>query len=107
MRLAGNLADAAPAATVSPGQDRRIRDALLSRFSRIIELLPDTGMVDSLQLLRIDALEHEARFAAALGHAVTALRTGNDATVSLIQARRILAGPLESTPGLNAWGVTP
>jgi hypothetical protein len=107
VRLAGSLADAAPVATVSTGQDRRIRDALLGRFSRIIELRSSTEVADSLQILRIDALENEPRFAAALGNAVAALRSGGDAMVPLIQARRLLAGRLESTPGLPSWGMTP
>ena len=107
VRLAGSLADAAPVATVSTGQDRRIRDALLGRFSRIIELPASAEVADSLQILRIDALENEPRFAAALGNVVAALRSGSDATASLIQARRILAGRLASTPGLPSWGTAP
>lgn len=107
VRLAGKLADAAPAGTLSPAPNRRIREALLGRFSRAIQLLPAPGVVDSLQLLRIDALESELRFAAALGDAVTALRAGRDATVSLIQARRLLAGLPESIAGLVPWDVAP
>jgi hypothetical protein len=107
VRLAGNLADAAPAPGVPASRDWRIREALLARYSRAIALLPANAVVDSLQLLRIDALEQEPRFAAALGEVVAALRSGNDATGPLITARRLLAGPLESRPGLGPWGMAP
>jgi hypothetical protein len=80
---------------------------LLARYSRAIELLPREAALDSLQLLRIDALETEPRFAAALGEAVAALRNGRDATPSLIGARRLLAGPLRQTPGLSPWDLAP
>jgi hypothetical protein len=107
IRLAGSLADAAPARTLAGGRDPGDRAALLARYSRAIELLPREAALDSLQLLRIDALETEPRFAAALGEAVAALRNGRDATPSLIGARRLLAGPLRQTPGLSPWDLAP
>jgi hypothetical protein len=107
VRLAGNLAGASPAATVAGVRDRKDRNALLARYSRAIELLSRGDALDSLQLLRIDALETQPRFAAALGEAVTALRNGRDATGPLISARRLLAGPLRQTPGLSAWDMIP
>jgi hypothetical protein len=107
VRLAGSITDAAPRRIDTPDRDLRVREALLVRYSRAITLLPDPGAIDSLQLLRIDALESEPGFAAAVGAAVTALREGRDATTPLIQARRILAGPLRETGGLHPWDVTP
>jgi hypothetical protein len=107
IRLAGDLAGAAPAATVPGAGNRKDREALLARYSRAIELLPRGDALDSLQLLRIDALETEPRFAAALGDAVTALRNGRDATAPLISARRLLAGPLQQTAGLPARDMAP
>ena len=107
VRLAGSLADAAPSATRSSSRDPRLREALMARYGSILSLLPGGDVVDSLQLLRIDALDAEPRFAAVLGEAVTALRNGRDATGSLIRARRALAGPLHSEPGLGAWSTIP
>lgn len=107
IRLVGSLAGAAPAGTAAGVRGRKDRDALLARYSRAIELLPRGDALDSLQLLRIDALATEPRFASVLGEAVTALRNGHDATVPLISARRLLAGPLQETPGLSAWDIVP
>ena len=103
VRLTGDLAGAAPAGTSAAGLNPSEREALLARYSRAIALLPGDAAVDSLQLLRIDALAAEPRFAAALGEAVTVLRNGRDATRPLIGARRLLAGPLHQLPGLPAW----
>lgn len=107
VRLAGNLADAAPSATTEGIRDRRIREVLLGRFSRALELAPGPAVADSLQLLRIDALATEPRFAAALGDAVTALRAGHDATGELVRARRLLAGGGRSRAGLALWDFGP
>jgi hypothetical protein len=107
VRLAGSLADAAPSGTRSSSRDPRLREALLARYSSILGLFPRSEIVDSLQLLRIEALDAEPRFAGVLGEAVTALRTGGDATSALIRARRVLAGPLQSEPGLLPWTTRP
>jgi hypothetical protein len=107
VRLAGNIADAAPSATTEGIRDRRIREVLLGRFSRALELAPGPAVADSLQLLRIDALATEPRFAAALGDAVTALRGGGDATGVLVQARRLLAGGGRTRAGLAPWDFGP
>jgi hypothetical protein len=59
--------------------------------------------VDSLQLLRVDALETLPAAAAALGEAVRALRGGGDATRALLAARRAIAGDAVAAAGLPAW----
>jgi hypothetical protein len=107
VRLAGSLAGAAPAPTGSHTRDRKIRESLLYRFSIALGLLPDPAIIDSLQLLRIDALENEPRFAAALGEAVTAARNGRDATEAMVRARRLLAGPVQVQAGLKPWDFAP
>jgi hypothetical protein len=107
VRLSGSLADAAPAATSANARDRRIREALLQRFSFALDLFPDPAIIDSLQLIRIDALEHEPRFAAALGDAVTAIRGGRDATDALVRARRLLGGAPRVRAGLSDWDFAP
>jgi hypothetical protein len=107
VRLAGRLADANPIAASGSPQDRRVREALLRRFTGALELLPQDAGVDSLQLLRLDALSGEPRVAAALGEAVGALRAGADATGALIAARRALAGPPRRVAGLGPWDAAP
>jgi hypothetical protein len=107
IRLAGSLAGAAPAGTAAGAEDRKDRHALLARFSRAIELLPRAEALDSLQLLRIDALGTERAFAVALGEAVTALRHGGDVTTPLVRARRLLSGTLVQSPGLSSWDMAP
>lgn len=107
VRLAGRLADASPAATVASPRTQKTLEALLARYARVIDLLPSQAAVDSLQLLRIDALGTEPRFAAALGEATSALRAGRDATAALISARRILAGSPKAISPLEPWDVAP
>jgi hypothetical protein len=48
--------------------------------------------IDSLTILRVDALTPAPVFAAALGTAIDDLRAGRDATASLLSARRALSG---------------
>ena len=107
VRLAGNLADAAPSGTRSSSRDSKIREALLARYSSILGLLPRIEVVDSLQLLLFDALEAEPRFSSVLGEAVSALRAGGDPTTALIRARRALGGLPHSEAGLSPWSSWP
>jgi hypothetical protein len=104
VRLAGKISDALPAGraarpAVSGAGERAARlDAALAMLASA----PATA-VDSLLLLRVDALEHAPALAAALGTAVDALRAGRDATELLVRARRIAVGPplARTAP---AWG---
>ena len=103
VRLAGKLADAHPGPAGVGERDPRSTEALVVRFTAATELLPSAAAVDSLTLLRVDALASAPRFAAALGDAIAALRSGRDATDALIRARRVLAGPVSAAPTLTAW----
>jgi hypothetical protein len=81
------------------------------RFARIVELsarAPDAA-VDSLLVLRIDALDRNPSFAAALGDAVTAMRQrrSDDAARALRNARRVLSGAPLSHDSLSRWGIVP
>ncbi|MEP6495708.1 MAG: DUF4175 family protein [bacterium] len=85
--------------------------ARADRFTRIVELAShDAGAaVDSLLLLRVDALGEEPAFAAALSDAIAAMR-GNktdDATSALGRARRSLSGAPIARDSLARWGVIP
>jgi hypothetical protein len=68
----------------------------------MLEKKPAQAMTE-LALMRVEALPTLPEFAAALGEATDAIRTGKDATVPLLRARRALDGPPATTPGLPAW----
>ena len=96
----------APAGREAPasGTDASVRRA--RRFDEALELLatrPDEA-TDSLIILRLDAITSAPGFAAAVGEAIEALRTGRDATSALARARRAVAGEPETRRALPAWG---
>ena len=72
-----------------------------ARFGSAIDMLTSPGTpgaaaaIDSLMLMRVDALDESPALAAALGAAVDDLRAGRDATESLLAVHRQLAGPAE------------
>jgi hypothetical protein len=82
------------------------RVRLSARFNAALDLIQkrqDARALSELALLRVDALQSLPDFATALGQATDAIRTGRDATLPLLRARRALEGPPESTPGLPLW----
>ncbi len=82
-----------------------VKSRLAARFSDAIELLdgPPANAVRVLTLLRVEAISVAPSFAAALGDAVEALRSGSDATVPLMRARRALEGEPNGVSGLSSW----
>ena len=86
------------------GTDAAVRRA--RRFDHALELLArrTDAATDSLLLLRLDALGDAPSFAAALGEAIEALRTGRDATGAIVRARRAMAGEPQTRRSLPAWG---
>jgi hypothetical protein len=94
----------------NPRQPREPADdpasRLGARLTRAVELLvtEPAPAVDSLTLLRVDALADAPALAAALGEAIEAIRGGRDATAALVRARRV-AGLVPSAPEpLGPWG---
>jgi hypothetical protein len=81
------------------------------RFASIVELAArNTGAaIDSLLILRIDALTDAPAVAAALGDAANAMRRGNGvvATDALARARRLLAGAPVASDSLTRWSIVP
>ena len=106
VRLAGRQ----DAVAASARQPRRADDQAAvvrgRRFAVAVQLLPDrpTAAIDSLMLLRLDALASSPALAAALAEAIDALRTGRDATAALGRARRAVAGEPVVTDSLPRWG---
>jgi hypothetical protein len=91
---------------------RRPRSALVDharkraeRFAAAVRTLatqPEAA-VDSLLLLRVDALTDAPRLAAALAEAIDALRAGRDASTPLARARRELLGTSSVVDSLGRW----
>ena len=81
------------------------------RFAAVVELVArdPRSAIDSLLVLRIDALTDEPRFAAALGDAADAMRRGkgDEAASDLARARRALAGAPVSRDSLSRWSIVP
>jgi hypothetical protein len=93
-----------------PASDSITR-SLESRLVRAIELSSRTAAaaIDSLTVLRIDALTDNPGFAATLLPAIDAMRRGRgaDATTALARARRFLAGPPIVRDSIARWGGIP
>ncbi len=81
------------------------------RFARAMEMLDRArpAAIDSLLLLRIDALSSAPELAAALRDATTALRgdEARAAATALARARRALGGIPVARDSLSRWGVVP
>ncbi|HTE44438.1 MAG TPA: hypothetical protein VK636_04250 [Gemmatimonadaceae bacterium] len=88
-----------------------VAHARADRFSRILELASRdaSSAVDSLLLLRVDALGEEPTFAAALSDAISAMRANksDEATAALGRARRSLSGAPIARDSLARWGIIP
>jgi len=104
-RLKGEgAASAAPRAPRAPLDDAaRVRAERLARaLAALRQSAPGAG-VDSLLMLRVDALDGAPALAAALGEAIDALRAGRDATAAIERARQLAGGEAEARPALPAW----
>ena len=78
----------------------------LARFDLALTLARSApaAAADTLLLLRIDLLDRDPPAAAALDAAANALRRPGDPTLSLIRARRALAGSPPRRAALSTWG---
>jgi hypothetical protein len=104
VRLTGKEKGSANVRTPRPFADS-VRVRLSERFNAVLELMEKqpARAVTELALMRVDALTSAPDFAAALAQASDAIRSGRDATLPLIRARRALDGAPEATPGLPLW----
>jgi hypothetical protein len=106
VRLAGDIDSAsagmrAPRARLSSAAARRA--ARLDAALLMLRVDP-AAAVDSLALLRVDALLETPRLAAQLAEAVDSLRAGKDATTPLARARREAAGAPVVRAHASEWG---
>lgn len=104
VRLTGKEKGAANTRTPRSFADS-VRVRLSSRFNAALDLIEKqpARAVTELALMRVDALTSAPDFAAPLAQAIEAMRSGRDATLFLIRARRALDGSPEGTPGLPLW----
>lgn len=108
VRLAGDI-DSARAARRAPRTRLSTSAARqAARFDAALALLRENpaAAIDSLSLLRVDALAESPAFALALAAAVDSLRGGDDATNALARARRVVAGAPIVRAGASEWGGT-
>jgi hypothetical protein len=77
-----------------------------ARLLRAVSVLPrdPAAARDSLLTLRLDAIDGQAEFAAALARALDTLAAGGDVTAALVRARRVLVLP-ERAVGVSPWSV--
>jgi hypothetical protein len=106
VRLAGDI-DSASAGMRAPRA--RLSSSAASRAARLDAALlmlrvDPAAAVDSLALLRVDALLETPRLAAQLAEAVDSLRAGKDATTPLARARREAAGAPVVRAHASEWG---
>ena len=82
-----------------------LRFRLSARFNAAIDLIQSqpARAIRDLALIQVDAISSFPGFAAALADAAGAMRTGRDATLPLLRARRAIDGSPEATPGLPVW----
>ena len=107
VRLAGKRDDAtaatrAPRNALDTTAARRVR-----RLNAALSLLGEHAQaaIDSLQLLRVDAIAHDPALAAALGPVIDSARTGGNSAAAIARARRVAAGaPAVERNGVNWEG---
>jgi hypothetical protein len=95
IRLSGKTEGIDPGSRAPRASALNATLARRARFHAALDLLrrdSSAAAVDSLLLLRVDALGDEPRFAAALAAAIDDLRAGRDATAALRAARRAFTG---------------
>ena len=104
VRLTGKEKGSGNVRTPRPFADS-VHVSLSARFNAAIDLIatqPARARRD-FALMRVDALSSLPDFAAALAEAMDAMRSGREATLPLLRARRVLNGAPRVTPGLSEW----
>lgn len=89
-----------------PATERRLAERMLRALALLA--VRDSTALDSLRIVRLDALTSSPQLAASIGDAVDALERGKDATAALIRARRLALAPWRRGDGAALWlGGTP
>ena len=89
-----------------PATERRLAERVLRSLALLASR--DSTAIDSLRIVRLDALVSSPQLAAAIGDVVDALEHGTDATAALLRARRLALAPWRRSDGAALWlGGTP
>lgn len=106
VRLAGDRDTARPAMRSARAPTRTDRGALSQRFRQAARAVrTDPSTIDSLLVLRIDALEGFPAFARALREAIELLRGGHAASEALLRARDAIEYPSAERDSLALWTI--
>ena len=106
VRLAGDIDSVSAGARVARERLSSSAARQAARLDAALVMLraDPAAAVNSLSLLRVDALSESPSLAAALAVAVDSLRAGKDATTALSRARRAVAGAPLVRNGASEWG---
>ncbi len=89
-----------------PATERRLAERVLRALALLA--IRDSTAIDSLRIVRLDALASSPQLAASIGEALDALERGTDATAALLRARRLALAPWRRGDGAALWlGGTP
>ena len=84
-----------------PATERRLAERVLRALALLV--VRDTTAIDSLRIVRLDALVSSPQLAAAVGDAVDAVERGADATAALLRTRRLALAPWRRGDGASLW----
>jgi hypothetical protein len=84
-----------------PATERRLAERVLRALALLV--VRDTTAIDSLRIVRLDALVSSPQLAASIGDAVDAVERGADATAALLRARRLALAPWRRGDGASLW----
>ncbi len=80
---------------------RRLSERVLRALALVAAR--DSSALDSLRLVRLDALSSAPPLAAAVGEAIEAIEHSRDATEALLRARRLALAPWRRDTGASLW----
>lgn len=81
--------------------ERRLGERILRALALVVAR--DAAALDSLRLVRFDALGSAPKLSAAAGEAIDALEHGRDATAALLRTRRLALAPWRNDSGAALW----
>ena len=81
--------------------ERRLGERVLRALALVASR--DSAALDSLRLVRLDALTSAPSLAAIVGEAIDAMEHGRDATAALLRARRLALAPWRRDAGASLW----
>jgi hypothetical protein len=107
VRLAGGSDTGTATSRMPRAAERSIIDQLRASYLHAVRLMGDSAKGDSammvLMTMRVATLRAVPSVATALGDAIAAMQSGNDATPALVRTRRLLETTMIKLDSLPAW----